>query len=172
MARSRASRLIGLVAPVPMARWSSSFTNGLLNVALVAGGLGVVVLLYAFATRTVFTGPSPERPASDTSALVGEIIQVEVRNGAGVDHLAERTTQYLRDRGFDVVDVGNYSSFEQDQSVVIDRIGNPEAARNVAEALGIPPSRVRQNIKPEYYLDASVILGRDYEQLRPFQKTP
>ena len=153
-----------------MALWSSRLTNGLLNVALAVGGLSVLVLLYALATRTVFTGPSPERPASDTSRLVGEIIQVEVRNGAGIDHLAERTTQYLRDRGFDVVDVGNYSSFDQEHSVVIDRIGNMDAARNVAEALGIPPERIQQNLKPQYYLDASVIIGHDYEQLRPFQE--
>ena len=95
-----------------------------------------------------------------------------MRNGAGVDHLAERTTQYLRDQGFDVVDVGNHSSFDRERSVVIDRIGNPEAARNVAEALGIPPERVHKDVKPQYYLDASVILGRDYEQLRPFREAP
>jgi len=152
-----------------MASWSSRLANGLLNIALAVGGLSVLVLLYALATRTVFTDPSPERPAADSSDLVGSIIQVEVRNGAGVDHLAERTTEYLRDRGFDVVDVGNHSSFDQEHSVVIDRIGNMEAARNVAEALGIPPERVRQDFKPEYYLNASVILGHDYEQLRPFQ---
>jgi hypothetical protein len=152
-----------------MSLWSSRLTNGLLNVALAVGGLCVLVLLYALAPRTLFTGPSPERPASDTSDLVGSVVQVEVRNGAGVDHLAERATQYLRDQGFDVVDVGNYSSFDQEHSVVIDRIGNPEAARNVAEALGIPPGRVRQEIKPQYYLDASVVIGHDYEQLRPFQ---
>jgi hypothetical protein len=152
-----------------MSLWSSRLTNGLLNVALAVGGLCVLVLLYALATRTVFTGPSPERPASDTSDLVGSVIQVEVRNGAGVDHLADRATQYLRDQGFDVVDVGNYSSFDQEHSVVIDRIGNPKAARNVAEALGIPPRRVRQEINPQYYLDASVVIGHDYEQLHPFQ---
>jgi len=155
-----------------MAPWSSRLTNGLLNVALAVGGLSVLVLLYALATRTLFTGPSPERPAPDSSELVGSIIQVEVRNGAGVDRLAERTTQYLRDRGFDVVDVGDYSSFDQEHSVVIDRIGNLEAAQNVAEALGIPSERVRQDLKPQYYLDASVVIGRDYEQLRPFQESP
>jgi len=56
--------------------------------------------------------------------------------------------------------------------VVIDRIGNLEAAQNVAEALGIPSERVRQDLKPQYYLDASVVIGRDYEQLRPFQESP
>lgn len=152
-----------------MASWKTRLTNGLLNVALVVGGLSVLVLLYVLATHTVIPSPDPERPAPDTSDLVGSIIQVEVRNGAGIDELATRTTEYLRDQGFDVVDVGNYSSFDKKKSVVIDRIGNLEAAREVAEALGLPPDRVRQEIRPTYYLDASVIIGHDYEQLRPFQ---
>lgn len=153
-----------------MASWQTRLTNGLLNLALVVGGLSVMVLLYAFVTRTVFTGPSPERPSDSPPELVGSIIQVEVRNGAGVANLAERTTQYLRDRGFDVVDTGNYSSFNLEKSVVIDRIGNMEAARKVAETLGIPPDRVRRELRRQYYLDASVIIGHDYEQLRPFQE--
>lgn len=152
-----------------MASWHARIGNGLLNAALVAGGLAVVVLLYAVASRAFVSSPSPERPADDSTALVGSVIQVEVRNGAGVDGLAARTTQFLRDRGFDVVDVGNYSSFNQQQSVVIDRVGNKEAARKVAEALGLPASRVRQEIRRQYYLDASVVLGRDYSELRPFQ---
>lgn len=153
-----------------MSTWQSRFTNGFLNVALVIGGASVLVLLYALVARTVFTGPAPQRPPSDSSALVGSIIQVEVRNGAGVDHLAARTTQYLRDRGFDVVNTENHSSFDQEKSMVIDRVGNLDAAERVAEVLGIPPDQVHQEIRRQYYLDASVIIGHDYEQLRPFQK--
>lgn len=152
-----------------MSVWQTRFGNSLLNVALLLGALSVAVLLYVLASRTVFTGPSPERPASDSSQLVGSIIQVEVRNGAGVANLASQTTEFLRDRGFDVVDQGNYSSFDQQKSIVIDRIGNVKAAREVAEALGIPGTRVEQEIRPEYYLDASVIIGHDYEHLRPFR---
>jgi hypothetical protein len=39
----------------------------------------------------------------------------------------------------------------------------------VAEALGLPPERVRREVRRQYYLDASVIIGDDYKQLRPFQ---
>lgn len=153
-----------------MSSWQTRLYNGLLNAALVVGGLSVMVLLYALVTRTVLTGPSPERP-EDSNQLVGSIIQVEVRNGAGVDRLAARTTEYLRNRGFDVVEVGNHSSFDQEQSVVIDRVGDLEAARTVAEALGLPADRVRQEIRRQYYLDASIIIGHDYKQLRPFQSS-
>ena len=150
-----------------MASWPDRLRNGLLNAALLIGGLGVMVLSYGLVTRALGP-PDPERPSEETE-LVGSVIQVEVRNGAGIDHLAARATQYLRDRGFDVVEVGNYETFQQERSVVIDRVGDPEAARKVAEALGLPAERVRQEIRRQYYLDASVIIGDDYEQLRPFQ---
>lgn len=151
-----------------MASWHSRLKNGLLNAGLLLVGLSVMVLLYGLATRTLLPSPDPTRP-SESRDLVGAIIQVEVRNGAGVDRLAAETTHYLRERGFDVVDVGNYESFQQERSVVIDRVGDPEAARKVAEALGLPADRVRQDIRRQYYLDASVIIGHDYKQLRPFQ---
>lgn len=151
-----------------MASWYDRVQNGLLNAALLAGGLAVMVLLYGLVTRTLVPPANPNR-ASDKTELVGTIIQVEVRNGAGIDHLAAETTHYLRQRGFDVVDVGNYETFRQDRSIVIDRVGDLEAARRVAEALGLPSDRVRQDIQRQYYLDASVIIGHDYKQLRPFQ---
>ncbi len=151
-----------------MASWPERVQNGLLNAALVVGGITVVLLLYGLATRALVPPADPER-SSQSTKLVGGIIQVEVRNGAGVDHLAAETMTYLRNRGFDVVDVGNYRTFQQEKSIVIDRVGDPEAARKVAEALGLPSDRVQQKIRPQYYLDASVVIGHDYKQLRPFQ---
>jgi len=150
-----------------MASWQSGVANILLNTFLVVGGLATMILLYALVGRTVFSPPDPQR-SRDTTDLVGSVIQVEVQNGVGVDDLAVQTMHYLRDRGFDVVDVGNYSSFDQEHTVVIDRIGNMDAARKVAEILGVPAERVRQEIRRQYYLDVSIIIGRDYEQLRPF----
>jgi hypothetical protein len=151
-----------------MASWHARVKNGLLNAGLLVVGLAVMVLLYGLVTRALLPSPDPQR-SPDSSALVGSIIQVEVRNGAGVDRLAAETTHYLREHGFDVVDVGNYQSFQQERSIVIDRVGDPKAARKVAEALGLPADRVRQKIRRQYYLDASVIIGQDYKQLRPFQ---
>lgn len=151
-----------------MASWQQRVQNGLLNAALVAGGLAVGLLMYGLITRTLVPPADPKRSTQSTG-LVGGIIQVEVRNGAGVDRLAAETMQYLRTRGFDVVDVGNYRTFQQERSIVIDRVGDPKAARKVAEALGLPDDRVRQKIRPQYYLDASVVIGHDYKKLRPFQ---
>jgi len=66
--------------------------------------------------------------------------------------------------------VGDYTSFDVPYSMVIDRVGDLEAARKVAAVLGIPEERVRQQIQPDLFLDASVIIGKDYAQLAPFQE--
>jgi len=142
--------------------------NGLLNVGLVVFGLISLLLLVALVMRIVQPRVDPQREENPT-ALVGKIIQVEVRNGCGVAGLAGITTRYLRDHGFDVVGVGDYIRFDLDSSVVVDRVGDLAAARKVALVLGLPEDRVRQELQPGYYLDASVLIGKDYPTLAPFQ---
>lgn len=146
---------------------AQQWRNRALNAAVLIGGLAVLVLVYALVTQSVGTDTSPTRE-ENPGDLVSEVIQVEVRNGAGVDYLASETTQYLRDRGFDVVEVGDHTSYDQSQTVVVDRVGDRETAQRVAAALGIPEDRVEQEVRPDLYLDASVIIGHDYESLSPF----
>ena len=129
----------------------------------------MLVLLYALVTRSLWPRTDAQREANP-SGLVGGIIQVEVRNACGVSGLAGDLTQYLREAGFDVVEVGDHSSFDVQQTVVVDRTGDLEAARKVAMALGLPEGRVRQDIQPSYYLDASILIGHDYAILPPFQQ--
>ena len=144
------------------------FGNFLLNAALIGAGLVVLVLLYGLAARTFTPRTAPVREANPAQ-LPGDVIQIEVRNGAGAAGVAGTMTQYLRRRGFDVVESGNHSSFDQEETVVLDRVGNPEAAQRVAHALGLSSDRVRDEPQTDLYLDASVIIGRDYPSLPPFQ---
>ncbi len=152
-----------------MSKAQSGWTNALMNVALVALGLVVLVLLYALATRSFLPRTDPAREANP-AGLVGDIIQIEVRNGCGEDGLAGEMTQFLREAGFDVVEMGDHTSFDEVHTRVIDRVGDPESAKKVALALGLTEDRVVQEIRPEYYLDASVIIGRDYVTLPPFRE--
>lgn len=147
------------------------FGGFLLNVGLALGGVLALVLLYALATRAFAPSTSPVRTANP-AALPGDIVQVEVLNGCGVSGIAGAATQYLRRHHFDVVGSGNYRDFEQERSLVIDRVGNREAALRVAAILGIDEAYVREEIGDDYYLDASVVLGRDYRSLRPFDDLP
>jgi hypothetical protein len=99
------------------------------------------------------SGSSGQQPASPR-------VRVEVLNAGGSSGAARGATDRLRDMGFDVVFFGNADSFDRDSSVVLDRAGHVEAARSVADALGI--RRVRSEPDSNLYLDVSVMLGRDW----------
>jgi hypothetical protein len=145
-------------------RWKFSVTgigrNGML---LLFGGL-LLILIYAFVHR-IFLAP----PVEPEVVVDGKqhVIQLDVLNGSGVPKLAQRFTDYLRARGFDVVEMGNYRESDVSITLVLDRSGNLQAAEQVADALGIPRERVRQQIDRNAYLDVSVIIGKDFRSLKP-----
>jgi calcineurin-like phosphoesterase len=127
-------------------------------------GLVIGVLLVLVLVGSLVTGlgggsdaSTAEEPVPD---VAGERVRVEVLNAAGVPGLARDATERLREAGFDVVLYGNATGFGPDTSWVLDRVGRPEAAERVAEALGI--GQVRTAIDSTLYLDVSVILGRDW----------
>lgn len=99
-----------------------------------------------------------KKPAAD-------IVQLEVLNGCGVLGVADKFTEYLRKKNFDVVQVGNYISFDIDKTLIIDRTGNVANAEKVAGFLGIDESRIIQQINNDYFLDVTLVIGKDYGQL-------
>jgi len=97
-------------------------------------------------------------------------IRVEVLNGCGRTGVAEKLTDYLRANGFDVVKLGNYRSFEIENSIVIGRNEKNQNAEKVAMSVGLGKEYVVQQINPEYLLDVTFILGKDYKNFIPLQK--
>ena len=145
----------------------SRLTDGFLNVALVAGGVLVLVLLYGFVSRSFTPRTTPTRAGVEESPTANSRIKVEVRNAAGVDGLAALTTDYLRRRGFDVVEVGNAAV--RDTSTVLVRSGTALDARHVAQALGLGTDRVvTGGPTNDYALDVTVYLASDYLRFAPF----
>jgi hypothetical protein len=100
----------------------------------------------------------PGRPigSDDARAPAGVRIKVQVLNATKTRGLARRATMHLRDRGFDVVDVGTDPN-GRDSVLVLDRSGHPEWARLVARALG--GGQVLSRPDSSRYLDVTVLLG-------------
>lgn len=146
---------------------ASRYGNWFLNVGLAIAVLVAGVLGYSLLAGLSTDRPDPRRHENPGN-LLGDIIQVEVLNGCGVSGVAGDMTMHLRSLGFDVVHTGNHSSQNVAETVVIDRTGNMDAARQVAVALGLPEERVQTDVSADHYLDATVILGVDYESVKPF----
>ncbi len=138
----------------------------LLNIVIVGLGILVFVLFYMFITRTVTDQPV-EWQTNEGRTKTGEIIQLDVQNGCGVQGVAQKFTDYLRSRNFDVVQSSNYKTFDVERTLVIDRTGVIENAKKVAHALGVDEENVVQQINPDYHLHVSVVIGKDYERLKP-----
>jgi len=127
----------------------------------------VLYLSYELIMRHFVRPPVQTERAGEES---GEVIQIDVLNACGIDGAASRMTSYLRSRGYDVVEMRNYKTFDIEESLVIDRIGNLDNARRVAYALGIGKENVIQQISEDYYVDVSVLIGKDFGQLKPSQE--
>jgi hypothetical protein len=100
----------------------------------------------------------PGRPigSDDARAPDGVRIKVQVLNATRTRGLARRATMHLRDRGFDVVDVGTDPN-GRDSVLVLDRSHHPEWAKLVARALG--GAQVLSRPDSSRYLDVTVLLG-------------
>jgi hypothetical protein len=158
----------GITPSAPARRRSllSRWEPRILALNVIIGGLGllVVVLAYAFIHRAFL---QPPVDASREGGGSDGVIQVDVLNGCGSSGAASTFTAYLRARGFDVVEVGNYKSFDVKRSLVIDRAGNPANAEKVAYALGIGKTNIIRQINHDYFVDVSVVIGRDFPSLKP-----
>lgn len=143
------------------------------DVLLVVVGLFVAALAYGAFTRVLHPPQTVVQQARQEQAAVQGQVQLEILNGTLADGVAARTKAYLRGiGGFDVVDTRNAPRRDHDSTVVFDRVGNPEAARRIARALGLDASRVRSDPRSDLYVDATVVLGADYPLLAPFHPSP
>ena len=99
--------------------------------------------------------PIPPRDADNT---------IEVLNGTSRRGLARDGTRWLRSKGFDVVSFGN--SQPADSTLILVRRGSAKIGARLQAALGA--GIVRQEQDSARRVDATVILGKDYQPAAGF----
>ncbi|MCS6999553.1 MAG: LytR C-terminal domain-containing protein [Bacteroidota bacterium] len=127
---------------------------------------GAVVVLCISLVWRMFIRPPVEPTVEQGSE---KVIQVQVWNATDVPGLARQVQQYLRRRGFDVVEAGTAPT-RYNRSVVIDRVGDHRAASQLQYVLDLPPDALRTDIDSDLVVHCSVIIGDDWQQMRPFRK--
>ena len=121
--------------------------------------LVLVVLTAAAATRSALrhrASNTTRATPPDVTAPEGARVRVQVLNGTTIRGLAQRATRQLRDRGFDVLEIGT-SREQRDTTLVLDRSNHPQWAKRVADALG--GARVDTRPDSSRYLDVTVLVG-------------
>ena len=159
---------------------SDNFSNKLkhysVNAAIVILAVLTVYLLYNFVKRQVTPQTDVIKTQVDTANHLtkqpsGSTLQIDVQNGSGVSGIADKFTDFLRSKGFDVVEMGNFSTSDVKTSMVIDRAGNMRNAKRVAASVGISEKFVIQQMNKNYFLDATVVIGKDYAELLPMKES-
>jgi hypothetical protein len=136
-----------------------------------------VIVLISFAAlviasnvyKSLVPAVNPIIERSDDLVREGDQIQLNLLNGCGDQGVARRTMNYLRSAGFDVVEIDNYSRFSVQRSFVIDRVGDSVSAMKTAKILGIDDSLRVVRIDSTLYVRCSVVIGKDYRSLKPYQ---
>jgi hypothetical protein len=146
----------------------NSSKNLILNISILS-----LILINSVLAYTVFNTVSDKYFNSGDELLIDSTkakIQVEVLNGCGVTGIAERITDHLRANKIDVVNLGNYRSFDIENSIIICRNEKVLNAEKVAAVVGLDKNSVIQQTNPDYLLDVTFILGKDYRKLIPINK--
>ncbi len=107
--------------------------------------------------------------ASDNAAAQERIYALEILNGTKSQGLARNTSELYQSFGYDVIRVGNAENVEFEETVIIDRIGNRDVAKTIAQIIqceNIRGTSVEDDGTDQYgteaVVDFTVILGKDF----------
>jgi hypothetical protein len=132
-------------------------------IVMITLGVVVIVAIASLVWRFVNPPVSPLANEEDPRS----VIQVEVVNASGRSGAGRQVMEFLRQRGFDVVEIGNDTARHR-RSSVIDRVGDRTSARKVAQSLGIADSLITTDLDSMRFLQSSIIIGADLDNLEPF----
>lgn len=149
-----------------------SFQLSIVLVLLVGANL---IFLISIAIHSFATSDATDSIVAPNYQLtniqdIPKTLKVEVLNGCGVDGLAKTLTNYLREKNIDVVYFGDYESWTLSETLVIDRRDpNLKNAKIIGKLIGVKENRMFPQLSPQRQLDVSIIIGKNYSELRAFQ---
>ncbi|MBD3392489.1 MAG: hypothetical protein GF418_10430 [Chitinivibrionales bacterium] len=104
--------------------------------------------------------PSGE-PAGDSTSRIPHIGRIQVLNGCGITGAAGAVSDFLRDRSFDVKNIGNADTWNYPFTMIVSRTADMTIARRVSEALSTDKLILLRDGGDVY--DVTVILGPDFD---------
>lgn len=152
-----------------------SFLNYFLNITIVIFTLVCIYLIFSLLYNSL-GGEKNTRETKDSTKIAitnqpNLSIQIDVQNGTGENRIGAIFRDYLKKKGYDVVDLGNYKTSDVQTTMILDRTGDIKKAQRIAEVLGVSQKNITQQINKDRYIDATIIIGKDYNELKPYSNT-
>jgi anionic cell wall polymer biosynthesis LytR-Cps2A-Psr (LCP) family protein len=99
---------------------------------------------------------------SASSSPADKIFTIEILNGTPTKGIAKKAAEIFQSFGYDVLSVDNADREDYDQTQVIDRFSNPEAAKSIADVIRCKQTRAQQTTQDSAVADFTIILGKDF----------
>ncbi len=133
-----------------------------LNSIIAILSLAIIILAYTLLSAILPTH-KVDKPTTGVDSV--HTLQLEVLNGCGKAGVGDKFVEYLRRNKMDVVQTGNYISFDMPKTLLINRNGKDDRAKYIAQLLGVDTANIVRQYNKNYYVDVSVIIGKDYKTL-------
>jgi anionic cell wall polymer biosynthesis LytR-Cps2A-Psr (LCP) family protein len=91
------------------------------------------------------------------------MIRIEILNGTTVSGLAKKTKELFQSYGFEVVNMGNAPVTDMQNTMVIDRKGNPALAERTAKIIKCDRVSAQIEASTGQDIDVTVMLGKDFD---------
>ncbi len=100
-------------------------------------------------------------PAANSTLVRDEAARIVIRNGTTVEGLANRTAQYLRDQGMNIIQMENVN---QNLSITTIEIYNskPYSLKSLADLMKVQATNIWNKFDPNIGADIIVYLGNDW----------
>jgi hypothetical protein len=154
-------------------KWLEDFRVTLTMFLLIGANLVFItsLMIQSFSSQGTAGAFKPDKDTMPKQAAVisPKKLKVEVYNGCGVSGVAKKLTDFLRQRNIDVVYFGNYEKMDLSETLLIDRTDYSLAnARIIGKLIGMD-DRMFPQISPQRQVDVTIIIGKNYSQLKAFE---
>ena len=91
------------------------------------------------------------------------VVSLEIQNGTARNGLAGRTAQIFKSYGYEIASIKNADSNRYDNTVILDKKGDPAAAQRVANLIKCQRIHTDVDQNRDETVDIIVILGKDFD---------
>lgn len=112
--------------------------------------------------QEMFSTPQGTNVVASISPLKAEAARIVVLNGTNKDGLAAMASRYLKQNGFNVVQIGNAEKRDYAKTVLVDLADKPATLDWLAQRFNVDASSIRRNPTAQRDSDIRVILGSDW----------
>ena len=154
----------------------------LVNVLMLALSVLVLTFIWSFWNRHTnnrnvaeemrYYAEIPEEATPETLIAKQKYtkVSVEILNGCGIGGVAALYKDIVHEKTFDVLNTENAAHFHYENTLIIARTDNIDAAFKLAEELGISREHVSLETDASLSGDITMIIGHDYKSVPAYKE--